>query len=293
MRRQLPGPGEVFLDHVAHFVRAMAPAAAILEGCGFRLTPFTTQTNQIDGKPVPAGTANRCAMLRQGYVEILTATEDTPLARQLQQRLVWHVGLHLAAFSSADAEGEHRRLADAGFTVQPLVDMRRPVLTDSGEQDAHFTIARIAPGEMPEGRTQFLTHHTEHLVWRTGDLDHPNGAQALHALWIAAADPDEPARRFARFTRRPAVRNREITTIALDRGCLRFASPDHLHHRFGIAWGPPLPYLAAYEVSVSDLERLGRCVASAGLALQATEGGVVLTLPKSVGGSIVFRAQAG
>src|SRR5947209_14933823 len=28
---------------------------------------------QKDGQPVPAGTGNRCAMLRQGYVEILTA----------------------------------------------------------------------------------------------------------------------------------------------------------------------------------------------------------------------------
>jgi hypothetical protein len=293
MLGQLPGPREVFLDHVAHFVPAMSSAAAALEGCGFRLTPFTAQTNQIDGKRVAAGTANRCAMLRQGYIEILAATEDTPLARQLQQRLVLHVGLHLAAFSSADAGGEHRRLADAGFPVQPLVDMYRPVSTDSGEQDAHFTIARIARGEMPEGRMQFLTHHTEHLVWRTGDLDHPNGAEALLALWIAAADLDEPARRFARFTGRPAVRNREITTIALDRGCLRFASPDHLHHRFGIASGPPLPYVAAYEISVSDLNRLGRCVASAGLALQATEGGVVLMLPQSVGGTIVFRSQTG
>jgi hypothetical protein len=293
MPEQLPGPSGIFLDHVAHFVPAMAPAAAVLEGCGFRLTPFTAQINQIDGKRVAAGTGNCCAMLRQGYIEILAAIEDTPLARQLQQRLALHVGLHLAAFSSADSGGEHRRLAAAGFPVQPLVDMHRPVSTDSGEQDAHFTIARIAPGMMPEGRMQFLTHHTEHLVWRTANLDHPNGAQALLALWIAAADPDEPARRFARFTGRPAVRDREITTIALDRGCLRFASPDHLHHRFGIASGPALPYLAAYEVSVSDLDRLGRCVASAGLALQAIEGGVVLTLPKSVGGSIVFRAQAG
>lgn len=293
MPGQLPGPGEVLLDHVAHFVPAMAPAAAALENCGFRLTPFTAQTNQIDGRRVAAGTANRCAMLRQGYIEILAATEDRPLARQLQQRLARHIGLHLAAFSSADAEREHRRLADAGFAVLPLVDMRRPVTTDTGEQDARFTIARIAPGIMPEGRMQFLTHHTEHLVWRDGDLDHPNGAHALLALWIAAADPDAAAQRFARFTGRPAVGDREVATIALDRGCLRFASPDYLHRNFGIALGPPLPYLAAYEISVSDLDRLGSGVAAAGLALEATEYGIVLTLPRSIGGTIVFRAHSG
>jgi hypothetical protein len=121
----------MFLDHVAHFVPEMDAAAAALERCGFRLTPFTAQTNRVDGQPVPAGTGNRCAMLRQGYVEILTAVAtpdgDTELARQLREQIADHVGLHLAAFSSADAAAEHRRLAENGFALLPIVDMRRPV----------------------------------------------------------------------------------------------------------------------------------------------------------------------
>src|SRR5438270_12212570 len=100
MPNQLPSPGAVFLDHVAHFVPAMDVAAAALERCGFRLTPFTAQTNRIDGATVPSGTGNRCTTLRQGYLEILTATQtvagDTDLARQLRERVADHVGLHLA-----------------------------------------------------------------------------------------------------------------------------------------------------------------------------------------------------
>ena len=195
MTNQLPPPGAVFLDHVAHFVPEMDAAAAALERCGFRLTPFTAQTNRVDGQPVPAGTGNRCAMLRQGYVEILTAVAtpggNTVLARQLRERIADHVGLHLAAFSSADAAAEHRQLAEAGFATLPLVDMRRPVTTHTGSEDARFTIARIAHHSMPEGRVQFLTHHTETLVWRDGFLDHPNGARALTGLWIAAGRPAE------------------------------------------------------------------------------------------------------
>src|SRR5277367_3391449 len=133
MPTQLPERGAVYLDHIAHFVPAMDPAAAALERCGFRLTPFTAQTNRVDGKPVAAGTGNRCAMFRRGYVEILAAIGDTPLARQLNERLARHVGLHLAAFSSADAAAEHRRLAAEGFPALPLVDMLRPVATEDGE----------------------------------------------------------------------------------------------------------------------------------------------------------------
>src|SRR5260370_42685574 len=77
MTGQLPEPGAGFLDHVAHFVPAMDAAAAALERCGFRLTPFTAQTNQVEGKSLPAGTGNPCAMFRRGQVETPASTGDT------------------------------------------------------------------------------------------------------------------------------------------------------------------------------------------------------------------------
>jgi hypothetical protein len=76
---------------------------------------------------------------------------------------------------------------------------------------------------MPEGRVQFLTHHTEPLVWRDGFLDHPNGARALTGLWIAAEEPAEPTARFGRFTGRPASQAGEVTKIVLDRGAIHIA----------------------------------------------------------------------
>ncbi len=292
MPAQLPEEAEIFLDHIAHFVPAMQPAAEALERCGFRLTPFTAQINRIDGTMAPAGTGNRCAMFRRGYLEILAATEETPLARQLEERLTRHIGIHLAAFSSADAAGERRRLAAAGFSVSPLVDMRRPVATENGEEDARFTIARIAPGAMPEGRMQFLTHHTQHLVWREPYLDHPNGARALSALWIAADHPAEPAQRFARFTGRATSFDGAVAAIRLDRGFLRFASPRFLEREFGIVPGPPLPYLAAYEIDVTALDRVHGIARAAGMMLRPLAQAIAVNLPPSVGGTIIFRAQA-
>jgi hypothetical protein len=280
MPGQLPRQGEIFLDHIAHFVPDIAAAAEAMEACGFRLTPFTAQVNRVEGGTVPAGTGNRCAMLSEGYVEILAKTSDTPLARQLDERLLRHVGLHLAAFSTADAAAERERLAAEGFQVQPLVDMHRPVATEGGSEDARFSIVRISAGAMPEGRVQFLTHHTPQLVWREGYLDHPNGARALLGLWIAAADPAEAAERFARFTGRPARREHGRMTISLDRGALFFATPDFLEIAFGITHGPAVPYLAAYEVEADSLLSIGRPVGD----------GTALTLPPALGGTIIFRA---
>jgi hypothetical protein len=289
MTGQLPGQGQVFLDHVAHFAPRIEPAAEALERCGFLLTPFTIQTNRVDGKPVPAGTGNRCAMFRRGYVEILVATSETPLARQLAEQLVRHVGVHLAAFSTADASSEHERLAAADFPVLPLVDMRRPVGSVANDEWARFTIARIAPGAMLEGRIQFLTHHTEELVWRDPFLDHPNGARGLAGLWIAAADPAEPAHRFACFTGRPTHREGEVSTIRLDRGTVHVATPEYLERKFGITPGPPLPYLAAYELTVGSIPRLVEFLDSAGVTHSVADKIVALMLPPSVGGTILFR----
>jgi hypothetical protein len=285
MPNQLPRPGEAYLDHTAFFVPTMAAAAAALEACGFDLTPFTIQTNREGDRTVPSGTGNRCAMLRNGYLELLTATSETPLAAQLRERVADHPGLHLAAFSTADAAAEHRRLGAEGFSTLPLVDMRRPV----GDDFARFTIARIAHGSMPEGRAQFLTHHTEALVWPQAMLDHPNGARALAALWIAADDPAEPAARFARFTGRPARRDGDVTTIALDRGQLHFAGPHWLRDQLGVAIRGRLPGIVAATIEVESLHRLAAVLAKAGADHLATAGGITVNLPATVGDALIFR----
>jgi len=285
MPKQLPSPGQVFLDHTAFFVPAMDGAADALERCGFRLTPFTVQTNREGGETVPSGTGNRCAMLRNGYLEVLTATHDTPLSAQLKERIADHPGLHLAAFTSADAAGEHRRLAETGFPTLPLVDMRRPV----GDDFARFTIARIAHGTMPEGRAQFLTHHTEMLVWLPDMLDQPNGAEALTALWIAADDPAEPAARYARFTGRAAIPNGPMTTIDLDRGRIVIMTPAFLQQTYGITPAGKPPCLVAAAIRVRSLAHAKKCLDAGGLASRFAHRSLVVNLPPALGDALVFH----
>ena len=89
---------------------------------------------------------------------MLRAEFDAALAR--------YPGIHLAAFAVADAATAHRRLATTGFRVRPLVEMQRPVTTETGTGTAAFTIARVEPGQMAEGRIQILTHRTEDTVWQ-------------------------------------------------------------------------------------------------------------------------------
>src|SRR5688500_17317864 len=151
--RQKPPPGELFLDHVSHFVPDLGAAAGFLEKLGFTLTALSAQT--VEGRP--AGASNRCIMLEQGYVELLTPTHDTPIAQRMRARMAQFVGVHLACFGTPDAEGEHARLAAHGFEPQPLVDLRR--------DKARFKVVRPASDSMPEGRVQYVEHLTPEALW--------------------------------------------------------------------------------------------------------------------------------
>ena len=224
--RRLPAGDEIFLDHVAHFVADADAAARALALAGFTTTPQSIQVNPdaSGGPPQPTGTGNVTAMLDRGYIEFLFKTADTALAKQFDIAMARYRGLHLVAFAVADAAGTHARLATAGFALQPLVDMQRPVETSEGAGIAAFSIVRPQPGEMPEGRIQALTHRTEGTVWQERWLDHRNGATGLLDVVIVEPDVGEAAARFTRFLGRPAVFDRFGESITLDRGRVQFMS---------------------------------------------------------------------
>src|SRR5215207_7593884 len=221
--RQLPLGEEIFLDHVGHFVRDPAAASRALARAGFAPTPQSVQSNP-DG--TPTGTGNVTAMFSRGYIEVLFKTADTPLGREFDLALAGHAGVHLAAFSVADAEGAHRRLAEAGFAMRPLVQFQRPVETAAGPDIAAFTVVRLERGAMAEGRIQILAHRTEATVWQPRWLRHPNGAQGLIDVVVVSAEPKEAADRFVRFTGRKSRPTKFGQAIALDRGQLQLFSRD-------------------------------------------------------------------
>jgi hypothetical protein len=293
--RQLPLGDAIFLDHIAHFVPDREAARAALARAGFAPTPVSIQVNPdpAGGPPQPTGTGNVTAMFARGYVEILFQTADTPLGRELGAALARHPGLHLAAFAVADAAAAHRRLGEAGFRMQPLVSMQRPADTEQGPDIAAFTIARLMPGQMPEGRIQLLTHRTEHTVWQPRWLQHPNGAQALTALTIAVADVDEAAARFARFAARPAVRGEDGQAIALDRGRLELVTADACGRRFPELTIPSLPFIGVCTIAVESLAAAEAVLRGGGIATRRVGDRLIARFPEELGiGAWVFEAKA-
>lgn len=287
---QVPPPGELTLDHVAHFVPESEAASAALARLGFTLTPFSAQSHRLqpDGPLLPAGTGNRCVMFERGYLEFLTPTADTPIAEQLRAAIRRYTGVHLVAFGTAAPDADHRRLVAAGFEPLPPVALQRPIETGTGEGLARFTVVRVPPGTMAEGRIQFCEQRTPELVWQERWIVHRNAATALSAALICVADPAEAARRYGRFTGIDPRPHGSAWALRTARGALVFAAPAAIERVLGVA-PPAVPWIAGYTLESRDLATTAAAVGSSANAARKLAGGqLLITLPPVLGGVLMF-----
>jgi len=291
---QLPGPGQVFLDHLGHFTPDMDQASADLARLGFVATPYTLhRTTPTPGaEATPSGTANRCCMLDQGYLELLSVSDPTtPTGARTQGQIERYTGLHIIALAVEDPIGRSERLAARGFNPQEPVNLRRPVETAAGDEAmAAFTVCRTPAADMPEGRVQYLAHLTEDLVWQPRWMDHPNGITALRDVLIAVEDPAEAAARYARFLdREPEALAGGAVRFALDRGGIVLGPAPaiaRLLRSETSAEIPTLPFIAGHGLLCRSLADTVLFLETAGFAPRRIGDGLAaLTLPPALGGT--------
>jgi hypothetical protein len=283
--QQVPPPGSLILDHVSHFVPELRAAARALEALGFTVTPESAQETQ-DG---PAGTSNVCVMLEHGYLEFLAPTTDTPNAQRLRATMQRYPGVHLCCFGTPDAEGEHLRLKTHGFEPQPVVDLKRQL--DNGEV-ARFSVVRPSIDKMPEGRVQFVQHHTPDAIWRPQYLGHTNNVVKLACVFVVADDPVATGARWAHFSAllpRPAGSYVHLTAA---RGNVLVGGQESWTALLGGA--PAAPAIAGYALECRDPAiLLSRCKLL-GLAQQRIrENLYAVALPAAIGGAWLFGTRQG
>ena len=290
---QLPPAGTLNLDHAAHFVPQMDSASAALERLGFTITPFSAQRHRTEpgGPLVLAGTGNRCVMLQRGYLEILAPTADTPIANQLRAAMRRYVGIHLIAFGTATPEADHARLEKAGYAPLPPVDLQREIDTGRGPDTARFTVVRVQPGTMPEGRIQFCRHHTPGLLWQPRWTYHANRAASLAGVILRVADAQEAAKRYARYTGLPAQLSGGAWRIDTARGYLMFADRDSLHRRLQVV-PPALPWIAGPVLKSDDIAATSAWLRQSGVPVRELGSQRLLVeLPPAVGGIVLFESK--
>jgi hypothetical protein len=277
---EAPGKHDITLDHVAYFLPNIGASSDVLSNLGFNLTPFSAQQHRLQaaGPLLPAGTANRCAMLQNGYLECLAPTHDTPNAQQLRSAMARYTGVHLIAFGTAAPAADYQRLEHEGFAPLPPLSLQR----ESGT--VRFTVVRVPPPSMAEGRIQFCQHHTPAMMWQPRWMTHANRAVGLAGVLLCVADPVATAARYARFTGLPVRAAGAGWRLDTARGYLLFVDAVTLGHALGIT-APTLPWIAGYVLDSDDMQTTRDVTGGRALGER-----LCVTLPAAVGGVILFQA---
>jgi hypothetical protein len=243
---------QIGLDHVGVVTRDLAALATQYERLGFTLTPLARHADARIG--------NRCAMLRQGYIELLAVVDPAATSATLERFLARYPGVHILAFSVTDLQAEAARLQRAGIAAPAITHFERSV-SDGSSEMARFDLLQLP--DQPEGRFNLVHHLTPDLLWQDRFLHHPNNAVSLLTVELAVAEPIATAARLSRLLGCPAVPDPvQGVSLELTRGRVRLIE----------GAGPRITKLT---ISTAD-------ASGAGVEIDASEaGGVALQFTKS------------
>ena len=269
-QRQKPPPGALYVDHVSHFVADLDAAARVFEALGMKVTPTSVQKTP-EGL---VGASNRCVMLEEGYIELLSPTHDTPAAQRMRKLMARYSGVQLVCYGTPDAEGESRRLQAHGFESQPMLDLERAV--EGGT--ARFKVVRAAPEKMPEGRIQFVQQLTPEHLWRPADVN----PLRLDEVFVVGNDPIETAARWARFAAVLPQPEDDLVRLKTARGAIVIGNAPAIASV--LLEAPPAPAIAGYSLRCSHPQALAERCRKAGIAVQQHGKRYAAKLPASLGG---------
>ncbi|MBO88985.1 MAG: hypothetical protein CMP14_05645 [Rickettsiales bacterium] len=265
--RQSPKGTEIFYDHIGYFVHDLNEAGRQLEKLGFQVSATNIQYNEdANGVLQRTHTSNKLAKLNLGFIEVLAATGESPLANQLTNMLRRYQGLHVIALTNADIDATAKRLAEAGLEMQDPAHLRRKVTVNGKETLMVFTVLRVKPGTFTEGRLQILTNHTPENFWLPGEMDHGNRADTLTDLLICVKDVEEAVGRYETFFGAKAIEIEGIQTLDLSRGRFHFVTPDQVAAMLPGFNAPTLPYTCGQGLGSLDLKATKKYFNVAGIS---------------------------
>ena len=228
---------------------------------GFTLSPR--------GRHVGWGTANYCAMLQSGYIELLGIVDPAQFTNKLDAFLEGGEGLLGLAFASADVEAAAQELGARGVETEGPKALSRKLELPEGDAEPAFRNLYLGPGASAGIRAFLCQHLTPELVRRDAWLVHANGAQGLVSLTASVADPGAAALAFGALLGPEAVSAGDgMIEVATGAGTLRLCAPEALHDVFpGIANLPErsAPFLAGFRVAVAEPARTADYLDGAGV----------------------------
>lgn len=237
----------VDLDHVGVATRDLDAGERAFRRLGFNLTPRSFHRgSRSPGAPVEDwGSANHCAMLQRGYVELIGLTDPARFS-SVKPMLELYEGTHIVAFEPESVQRVHDALAGRNLPVDDIRDLERmAAYGPEGKEQRRvaFRNMYLSRSHFTEARLQYTEHLARDVMWQPHMLSHPNGAVGVPHVFLCAQDASATAGKLAPMLGvDPCVVRQGEWTLRLFASELRVLTP--------AAWsdwapGTPLPPLPA------------------------------------------------
>lgn len=280
------------LDHVGIAGADLETLSVAYQRLGFTLTPLARHSGRKtpDGPIVPFGTGNRCAMLRDGYLELIAVVDAEHFTNSLEFSLSRYAGLHILALGIDDEESNLARMHAAGMKIPGIAYLERPV-DDADPAGPKARFARLLLPDAPEGRIFLIRHLTPEAIWQERFLSHPNHAAGLAEVVLVTSAPAESAARFSVLSGRPVVPDPAGGfALTMPRGQVRILPPEALEAVFPGTAIPALPFIAGLVITTDDDNAaIRRLLGENGTPHQDLASGTLIEAGSAGGAALLFR----
>lgn len=183
------------IDHVVIASRDLDGLAARYEALGFRLTPKAFHEDRM-------GTSNRLAQFRgRNFIELLEVDrpdrveEPGPggfaFGSYLKGWTARREGLAMIVFRTDDARADIDGWRAAGLdTYEPFDFQRQATLPDGSQATVGFSLGFCTSAAMPDVAFFVCQNRAEQHFWKPDYQHHPNGAEEIAAVTLAAPEPE-------------------------------------------------------------------------------------------------------
>ncbi len=262
---------------------------------GFTLSPRSRHLlSAYPGEtPVPGCTANRCALFGGSYLELLgIVDESAPDPWHTKAMADQYEGFRLLNLETTDAETAREQLLATGVRASGVLDLERDVDTEDGVRTVRARAVHVHPASTPEAMLGVAQHLTRKYVHQPRYLSHPNGARAIAAVLIVAADDEADAiiDRYTRILGVPVVRKGARTVLEMSSGQLEIVRASQAETVLPGEPAPASSYLAAMTIAVDDLAVARGIIENSGVPLRQTDEGFFVSAREAYGAGLFFVA---
>lgn len=285
------------LDHVGVVNADLEQARRQYARLGFQLTARSDHAGaRVPGGPVePWGSGNHCAMLHEGYLEVLGITDPARYSSALAM-VERYEGLHIVALGCDDAEVTSAAIrARGGPVAAPHALERDAAFGPDGRQTrrARFRNIYVDRERVAEARFIIIEHRTRDVLWQPHLLEHPNGAVALRDAFLCVPDPDATAAKFGPlFGTGWQATSPGCLRLALERGALWLMTTTAWQELAPGATMPPPGSPVGLGVAVRDLAATRRLLRANGIEVHEGRDDAVWVGPGQAAGAVVRFFQA-